>query len=100
MGFFDRFFNKPIKPSITKRPVPQLSGGMTAHQAWAVVAPMANAFQGNSARAALRLQERPFARRLRAISLNNLNTNIAEGMNGIRLQPMSFRFGKPSRLGG
>jgi hypothetical protein len=43
MGFFDRFFNKPITPSITKRAVPELSGGMTAHQAWAVVAPMVNA---------------------------------------------------------
>ncbi len=43
MGFFDRFFNKPIRPSITKRAVPELCGGITAHQAWAVVAPMVKA---------------------------------------------------------
>lgn len=43
MGFFDRFFNKPTGPSITRRTVPELCGGMTAHQAWAVVAPMVKA---------------------------------------------------------
>ena len=43
MGFFDRFSNKPIKPAITQRAVPEICGSMTAHQAWAVVAPIAKA---------------------------------------------------------
>ncbi len=43
MVFFDRLFNKPLAPSITKRAVPELCGSMTAHQAWAVVAPIVNA---------------------------------------------------------
>ncbi len=43
MGFFDRFFNKPTEPSITRRAVPGLAGSMTAHQAWAVIAPVAKA---------------------------------------------------------
>ena len=43
MGFLDRFSNKSTKSSITKRAVPGLCGGMTAHQAWAVIAPLANA---------------------------------------------------------
>ena len=40
MGFLDRFFNKPTEPSITKCPVPERAGSMTARQAWAVVAPV------------------------------------------------------------
>jgi hypothetical protein len=43
MGFLDRFFNKPTEPSITRRAVPGLAGSMTAHQAWAVIAPAAKA---------------------------------------------------------
>ena len=38
MGFFDRFIKKPKGPFVTQRAVPELCGGMTAHQAWAVVA--------------------------------------------------------------
>jgi hypothetical protein len=40
MGFLDRFIKKPKGPSVTQRAVPELCGGMTAHQAWAVVAPI------------------------------------------------------------
>ena len=43
MGFFDLFFNKPTGPSITRRAVPGLAGSITAHQAWAVIAPVAKA---------------------------------------------------------
>jgi len=43
MGFFDRFFNKPTEPSITRRTLPGLAGRITAHQAWAVTAPVAKA---------------------------------------------------------
>lgn len=43
MGLFDRFFNKPTEPSITQRALPGLAGRLTAHQAWAVIAPVAEA---------------------------------------------------------
>lgn len=43
MGFLDRLFNKPIESSITRRAVPELSGSVTAYQAWAVVAPIVKA---------------------------------------------------------
>jgi len=55
--------------------------------------------QGNLARAARRLHEKPFVKPLSAIRRNNLNTIIAEGMNAIRLPPMNFRFGKASSHG-
>jgi len=43
MGFFDRFLNRPIGPSVTQRAVPELCGSITAHQAWAAVAPIVKA---------------------------------------------------------
>ena len=48
MGLLDRLFNKPIAPSVTKRAVPELSGSMTAHQAWAVVAPLVRGLDRNA----------------------------------------------------
>jgi hypothetical protein len=43
MGFLDRVFKRPAEPSITRYAVPGRAGSMTAHQAWAVVVPIARA---------------------------------------------------------
>ena len=44
MRFLDRFLSKPAQAaSVTKSVVTGLTGSMTAHRAWAVVAPMAKA---------------------------------------------------------
>ena len=48
MSFFDRVFRKPAEPSITQRAVPGRSGSMTAHQAWAVVVPVARALDSHA----------------------------------------------------
>jgi hypothetical protein len=40
MGLFNRFFNKPLKPSVSKRPS-GLSGPITLHEALAVALPAA-----------------------------------------------------------
>jgi hypothetical protein len=41
MGFFDRRPGKPAGSTVTRQPVPGHHGGMTAYEAWAVVAPAA-----------------------------------------------------------
>src|SRR5512147_2199937 len=43
MGLFTRRTDRPAEPSITTRAVPERYGGMTAHEAWAVVTPVATA---------------------------------------------------------
>lgn len=48
MGLLDRLFHKPVAPSVTKRAVPELSGSMTAHQAWAAVAPLVRELDRNA----------------------------------------------------
>ena len=47
MTFLDRLFNRPAQASITKCPIPGRAGSMTAHQAWAVVAPVAKSLDPN-----------------------------------------------------
>jgi hypothetical protein len=41
MGLLDRFRNKPVEPSVTRRVLDGPAGSLSAHQAWAVVAPVA-----------------------------------------------------------
>ncbi|MCP9927493.1 hypothetical protein [Cyanobium sp. CH-040] len=43
MKLFDRFIQRPLAPSGTKRVLPELCGVMTAHQAWATAAPIVKA---------------------------------------------------------
>ena len=48
MGLFDRLLNKPTKPSITRRALPGHPGRMTAHQAWALIAPVAEGLDAHA----------------------------------------------------
>ena len=48
MGLFDRFFNKPMEPSITRRALSGFAGRVTARQAWAAIAPIAEALDAQA----------------------------------------------------
>ena len=56
-------------------------------------------FQRNSTQIVLHSQERHCKTRLFVTNKNSWKSNTVGGTNKIRLSPMSFRFGNPSRIG-
>jgi len=64
-----------------------------------ILSKQSTAFRSDYAQVVLLSHERHFVRRYPASILGKWSANTVKGMSDTLLQPMSFRFGKQSKLG-